>query len=532
MKRLSSVLVAVLVATIVPAAGGVVAPAATAAALPIGTVRDMIVDTAHGKVFLSGKTVAATDLSGNVLGTIDGFTNAGRMSLSADGTHVLVIDGTNIKSIDAATSVVDKTLPLGDEVCPASLAPASGKVFFSYASCGTSSPPGQLGAVDLGTGTVATELPVGSDSYGGRLAAIPGQPNRLVANLGGTLAIVDTVGGDTPSASIHTSISLPDLAYFTGMMVSGDGSKVYVGRSGRGFFAYTTSDLTQVGAYPVNGDSADVAVRADGLLALTSADHDYDYLRIYKPGVSTPFASTRYGRDKAPFVIGFGTKYLYGVFKASSLSASSLTVLTPGPPAALTLTTDRSAYAWKGDATVVAKLGSPTTSRKVAIFAKSYGGTERLLKSGTVSVTGKLIVTVPDLKVNTTFRAVFKSDGTYGSASVSKAVTVAAKVTLTSRSTSVTGGYHRLPASPSPAVLGQLYAGSGGGCVRVIGYRLVSGAWHRFDSIECIHQSGSRSFVVALVGFKRGDRLKVTARYQGSAGNTASPAATYYVLLT
>jgi len=533
MKRLSLVLVAVLASVaLIPI--GAYSPAASVQ-LPTQSPDSMVVDQAHGKVFVSGTTVAVVNLSGALLGTIDGITNPGRMTLSADGTQLLVLDGHAIKVVAPASATVIDTVPLGDAVCPEQLAPASGKVFFGYYTCSSStSHADQLGAVDLATGVVTTGLLA---LPWGQLAAIPGQPNALAGVASGSVVLIDTTGGLVPTATERTSVSSPDT--FGGMAVAPDGSRLVVRSYGfgfKGFKALSTTDLSEVGSYPVTSVYSpvpySVAIRADGMLAMTYEESGYDYVRIYNPGSSTPFVNRSYSYPYGPpQLIGFGTTFLYGVHQSGTGETWDLSVYTPGPRAKLTLTTSRTHYAWLSDVTLQVRLSSPTKSRKVSIFGTPEGGTERLLTSGYVDSAGRLNVTRHDLKINTTFRAAFASDGVYDSASASRTISIAGKVTLTSRSTSRSGWYHRLPASPTPYLLGKAYAGSRTGFVEVIGQRQVSGAWHRFDLIRIpVHHS--RTFSVAIYGFKRGDKIRVTAQYRNYQGNISSPKVTYLVLLT
>ena len=537
MKRLSPVLVAVL-ALVGLAVAPVVSspPAAASVKLPTGQVDSLVVDQAHGKVFMSGAKVAVANLSGALLGTIDGITAPGTMSLSADGSKLLVLDGHSIQVVDAASATVVDTVPLGDTICPEQLAPASGKVFFGYYSC---SGPGyhadQLGAVDLASGVVTTGLLA---KPWRDLAAIPGQPNALAGLFSDSLILIDTTGGLFPTATERTSVSSSDNVL--DMKVAPDGTRIAVSRAGfgfTGFKAYSTTDLAELGSYPLTSpygpQPQSVAIRADGMLAASYRDSDYSYLRIYKPGSSTPFVDHRFPYTwQIPGPIEFGAQFLYGVHEhGAGTSAWDLEVYTPGPKAKLTMTTSHTHYAWSSDVTLHVLLSSPTKSRKISIFAKREGGTERWIKSGYVNSAGQLNVTIRDMKINTTFRAAFTTDGVYDSASASRIVLIAGKVTLTSSSTARSGLYHLLPASPTPYLRASVYQSTSNGCTRVLGQHWEAGAWHAFDKI-CIRSRHSRGFNIAIQGFKRGDRIKVVAQYVSDRGNISSPRVTYYVRLT
>jgi len=535
-KRLSSLLVAGLAAVaLVP----VTALSGTAATkLSTGPVQALVVDQAHGKVFVSGnKSVAVTNLSGALLGTIAGITAPRGATLSADGSGLLVLDGHAVQVVDPATSTVVSTVPLGDNVCPVHLAPASGKVFFTYYACDSGTVQAdQLGAVDLDSGVVTTGLLASSSGYWRRLAVIPGQPDALAGLADRSLTLIDTTGGTVPSATNRTTVLTN--GYFPDVAVAPDGSRLVVGRSEAGFHgfkAYSTADLTELHSYPLTSqydpEPGSVAFRPDGTLAVAWQDNlnQYYYLRYYKPGAGTPFFEKRFGVELFG-TIAFGSTYLYGTYTTSSSTGRYLEVYVAGPPAKLTLTSTHTTYPWLSDVTLVATLSSPTKSRKVTIFAKPAGGSERWLKTGYVNSSGQLKVALHDLKVNTTVRAVFKTDGLYDSNSVSRTIKIADKVILSSSSTSMSGSYHRLPASPTPTLRVKVYTGSATACVQITGFQHFSTGWHRFD-YECIPTPYSKTFNLEIRGFKRGDRLKVTAKSLGE-WNASSPTVTYYLLLT
>jgi len=535
---------ALLSATLVPTAGS--ATAATAAAtsastgspLAMSRLRDMLVDEQHGKIYVAGATtttpgkVVVTDLAGRFQRTITGITDARALALSTDGSQVLVADGDGITLLDAETATVTSSIPTGAGTCPSAIAPAAGKVWVATGYCYRNDPNlPRLAAVDLTTHAVTTGIAVDPWPHEAELRAVPGQPDTLVGLFNGRLVLVDVTGGETPGATIRAAVAATNL---DDLAVTTNGSKVLT-TGGSDHRIWSTASLKDLGSYATPGYPEAIAVRNDGLVAASTSGSYRSYLSIFKAGsTASPYALFEYAADKSPVRGGlrFGTSKLYAVEPYGSTSLI-LRVLVPGPPATVSITTDKSLYLYGATAMVVAKLGSPTTKRTLSIYARAVGGSERLIKTGTVNPeSGKLVARVAGLRGNVRFRVAFAGDDRFNPASRSVDVKVKAKVTLTSSSTSMSGIYHRLPASPTPAVYGRLFSNTPKGCVRLIGYRLVNGAWSRFDSDECATIDSEGRFGSRIVGFGAGSRLKVTARFQGSDRNVASDAVTYYVLIT
>src|SRR5690242_4837907 len=61
---------------------------------------DMVVDQAHGRVFVSGGSVVTANLSGVVTGTVAGISSARQMALTADGSQLVVANGDGLTVVD------------------------------------------------------------------------------------------------------------------------------------------------------------------------------------------------------------------------------------------------------------------------------------------------------------------------------------------------------------------------------------------------------------------------------------------------
>ncbi|MFL6158956.1 MAG: hypothetical protein ACJ72D_22945 [Marmoricola sp.] len=508
--------------TVAPGAGP-----AGATDLSVGWVEDTVVDGAHGRVFVSGGALATADLTGTPTGAVAGISAAKQMTLTPDGSQLVVANADGLAVVDAATATLVRTISTGPSSCPNAVATAAGKVFFTYGDCDGGTPG--LGAVDLTddavTKNIATGAVVVQGSTGSTqsvvLKSVAAAPNTLALLAGTTLAVLDATGGVTPSVSVRVS----KTANLSGasLAMSPDGTAVVAAVGTSTQRAFATSDLSTVRDYTSVGRSAS-SFRADGRLAVPGDD-----VVTFNPDgtkqATLEFFSSPW--NVANRGLAYGSERLYAVLTNSSGGepVSELVVAPVGPAATLSITTDHTKYDYRATATVTINLSSPTHSRTVSLSARTYGQASRWIKTAAVSSsTRTLTVKVSGLTRNTVFTAKFAGDDVYAPATASRSVNVRVKLVILTASTSSIDGYHRLHPSPYPSVTFQVYPSHPNQCLRISGFLLVHGTWRYlgWGTDGCVKTDSKSRLVERLVGFRKGDRVRILAKYSNN-GNGDEP---------
>ncbi|MEU0209470.1 Ig-like domain-containing protein [Streptomyces canus] len=182
-------------------------------------------------------------------------------------------------------------------------------------------------------------------------------------------------------------------------------------------------------------------------------------------------------------------KVAYGGDISHKPGSSTATVQVSRASASVTITTDHSTYNYGQSAKITAHLGTTYNSRTVAIYAKPFGGTSVLVKSGTVDSHGNLTASYK-LSRNTTFSAVFAGDYRYAPKTAARTVHSHVRISekLSGYYTSTHYGstlyrvYHhtakeQLDATVTPNKAGQ--------CIKFRVQRYYSNAWHTQTTTPC-----------------------------------------------
>ncbi len=520
---------------------------AGAAGIGITIVRDLVVDEPHGRVFVSGGSLVATDLAGKQAMTIPAVAGARAMTLTPDGDFLVVAVADGIAVVDPVTASVVRTIQTGASSCPEAVAAAAGKIFFSHGDCAGGTPG--LGAVDLADDAVTLGIATDGLVLKGSpnttnttvlMESVAAAPTVLVVAAGGQVAVLDVTADVVPTATVRASRAFSNIPQ--DLAVNPEGTEVVAVGGSDGVSAFATADLALVRTYgPSTAKAMDF--RADGRLGVALFSNGV--LGVYRPG-SVQQATVRVGsrNEIARRGIGYGSVYLYAVVRSLDTDANTVVVTPVGPPPKLTITTDKSAYDYRTTATVTITLGAPTLSRTVSLYARAYGRDLRLIKTAAVGASSrKLVVKVPYLTYNTNFLVKFAGDEDYAPTSAIRSVKVRAKVVITSPSRSVVNGYHRLDNSPAPSLTVSVYPAHPNQCVRISGEILVNGVWRSLSGGEygsCVRTTSASRLAVKLINFRPGDRVKVYAKYSnggtsgpilpGGAGNIDSPTAVYGVI--
>ena len=332
-----------------------------AVALPdLTAFRDLVVDDAHGHVFLTGggsNGVVVRDLEGAAVTTITNQPGASQLALSEDGStlYVALADGDGVSAISTTTLTQTTRYPTGVGTCPSTLAVTNGKVWFGY---GCNSGSGDLGVIDplaqpSPTVTLGM-LPSNTFYYPPGLQASPAKPGLLVGGefglSPGTLRLIDVSSGSAVlGASTSPGSNLQDFALTT------DGTHVIAAYgSPYEHHAYLTTDLSADGVYgtdnpyPIGvatGAGGLVAAGVDGSPQVTVYRTDGSKLRSYD--WTGPYSEPGLSNTLAPASLAFASdaSRLYAVTTDYLGSAVVLHVLhDPGKaPSTIALTKPASA---------------------------------------------------------------------------------------------------------------------------------------------------------------------------------------------
>lgn len=182
-------------------------------------------------------------------------------------------------------------------------------------------------------------------------------------------------------------------------------------------------------------------------------------------------------------------KVAYGGDISHKPGSSTATTQVSRAAASVTITSDHSTYNYSQSAKITAHLGTTYNSRTVAIYAKPFGGTSVLVKSGTVDSHGNLTASYK-LSRNTTLSAVFAGDYRYAPKTAARTVHTHVRISekLSGYYTSTHYGstlyrvYHhtakeQLDATVTPNKAGQ--------CIKFRVQRYYSGAWHTQTTTPC-----------------------------------------------
>jgi DNA-binding beta-propeller fold protein YncE len=267
--NLALAIMVTLVTAAWPAAATDAAPTVLATTqLPLLSSANMAVDGANEHVFVSGgrgtTDLAVTDLDGQLVGTIANQQGATGLALSADGATVYAAlgDGDAVSAIDTVTLTERTRYPLGSSVCPSDLAPAGGKLWFSY-GCGQD---GRIGSLDLRGPTPVVALDQGGAwFFPPQLASASADQGVLIAGRRETSpTTVTSFDVSTGQAVVRGSTDAAG-AFLRDLQVTPDGANVLVVTHDRDYpIVFSVADMSEVGYYNSSVGTTLIAIRPDG----------------------------------------------------------------------------------------------------------------------------------------------------------------------------------------------------------------------------------------------------------------------------
>jgi DNA-binding beta-propeller fold protein YncE len=399
---LKRILVA-FVATAALLSGWTPSVGAAATTLPLTNYGDMVVDSAHGHVFVTGgfgnSSVVVLNFNGTIEQTITGQEGAAGMVIdeSTSTLFVALSESTQISRISTETLSEVGRLSVAPGPAPYFLASAGGRLWFS--GCGDS--PG-----------FASITPAGTDlrQYEGGCAAItssPTDPSLLaVAGIGGSPAIISIYDVSTDPPSLEVSSAPPGDVFgpsnLQDIAMMPDGLGLLVACAYPYFHqAVSLSDLTRLVKYESGAYPHAVAASPDGQYVAGGINDYYGSdVFIFESGASTATRVHQFHPTASLYPRGLafspnGRK----VFAAAETSLSSggvnFHVLSNRLSTALTLHATKSVVNHGGSLKLRAHLSpGETENKRVSIYATPLGGTRVLVKRGNVDSDGNLEATV------------------------------------------------------------------------------------------------------------------------------------------
>jgi hypothetical protein len=276
------------------------ASAAAPVSLPISSYYQMVVDAAHGHIFISQGSssqdgILVTDLSGQVITTITGQPSVVGIALSPDGSTLYAAVSTAVDAISTSTLTQTASYPMPAGDSPFNVAAQSGKIWVSYNTGGAFT--AAIGYFDPSAASPTLQTPAAMSGWSDapQIAADPQDTGVLVATgpgSGGGLASYDTAAN--PVIALAGSPTGPSgCGNEQDLAVSPGGSEFAVAchDSGRADQVYSTASLSPLRslgsptAPPFNvAISYDAA--GDAAAGTTTFPPSPD-LYIYPPGSAT-----------------------------------------------------------------------------------------------------------------------------------------------------------------------------------------------------------------------------------------------------
>jgi hypothetical protein len=270
------------------------ADADTTAWLNLQTFSQMVVDSTHDQLFLTGlDEVLVTDFSGKTLAVVTG--SVAGIALSPDGSTVYVAEGGKVVAISTATLQQTAQYSMGGSGAAQNVAVQSGKLWVSYRTGPTGA---AIGDFDLSAAspTLEAQSAMGGWAVAPLLAADPSDTGVLVAmetdqdptSVASYDTTRDPVTVRALTASLVNSASKACTAAYDLAVVPGGAQFIPACGTPQNLTRYSTADLSAQGTYgPVVYPSAIAIASGTGLVATASEEYTPGPY-VFTPGSDTP----------------------------------------------------------------------------------------------------------------------------------------------------------------------------------------------------------------------------------------------------
>jgi hypothetical protein len=467
--------------------------ATTTTKLSLPSYADMVVDDAHNHVFVSGgsgtSSLVVLTFSGTVAGTITSEPGAAGMAVDEANSllYVALTDANAIAVIDTTTLAEVDRFPLAPASAPRELALAGGRIWFTRDCSGST---GFLGSLALDGSDLQLYDTTGDLPHRcGRLAPSPADPNTLVVSEVGVsppTSYVYDVSTNVPSATVTGGMVGSDD--FEDMVLTPDGATLLAAAGAPySIQAFALADLAAGDTYPTGAYPAAVAVTDDGAyVAAGIASASEDEILVFPAGETTALRGYDFGASgtdiyAAGLAFNAAATKLFSV--AYPTATSGIVFRAHGSPTeapratTASLSTSREKVNYGRAVTLTAHV-SGSRSGKMRIYATPYGGSAKLIASGTVNSKGNLTKKWTP-KAKTTFRAEYAGDDRHeASASGGRVVKVRARTSVSLGGAYGRSGkyklYHR---GTNPRINGKVVPNHAGFSLKFIAQRYSGGRW-------------------------------------------------------
>ncbi len=497
-------------------------------------VRDVLVDDAHGRVFVApgagggGLRVAAPD--GDFLDSIGEVPGAHGLALTGDGSALIATQPAlnQISVIDPDTLTVTDTISTGTLI-PQDVAVVSGLYFFTERG-GTSST--DIGVVDPTTDVVTADVrATHADSV--NIASTSAQPGVLYVSTGDIWSFDVTI---SPETGVKLTTRSFNATPAFNLNISADGNYVLATGPAAGY-VMQPSDLTIVRTVQLEQaahSNVGIAMRADGTMAVAGGSR----VTLFRPAEITPWRHYSWpgqpGKGDsavlARTVLHFGATHLYTVTESTSVPNAWLREITPRDTSAVALGTDRATYGYGATAEVSAQLTSVGTNLEVSIYATPKGGSRQLVKTGIVDGAGQLNATFKVFR-RTAFDVEYAGDAAADPASDLIRVKVHAKATIGLRGEIGRDGKWGLyRASGTVLTPGKVAPNHQGDCLFFVADYLYAGVWREYGNTGCVELDDRSRGTAKLPGKGlAGVRLRLRSVFGGDDVNLRDNSPWVYV---
>jgi DNA-binding beta-propeller fold protein YncE len=532
---------------------------ASSTTIPLNSVQKVVLDSAHGQVFVSGQrddpsqtSLFVMNTDGTLKQSIPGETLTAGLALdgttlyvgrcrAGDGPTQGIIDAIDTVTLTRIESIPVALTPHSTDLGICNVAVAGGRIWYT---------PGDqsqdLAAVDIAAPHTQHTYAVGTSIYDEQFATSATDPNLLIvadSNSSGTSVHKYDVSGATPVLATPLYIG----EQVRGMAISPDGA-TFVAAADAEVWRYDVATLTQQGSYSTNG------ARADGLAL--SPDGGYvavvvgDGVRFYHADTGALIGTRSLSPQSSAFgQIAFSADgmALYAPTWASFRTAPITFRLLSNPilpTPALTLKASATTVGYGGHVKLTVHLGGSHTNHSVHIYRTVYGGSRMLLKTVTVGSSGNYTFTSPALARRTTFQAEYDGDATSGFAS-STNVTIKVRALITIAASgfyAVSGGYHLYHyragcwtgTAPCPVLLGRIRPARAGATMTFVMQHHTASGWA--TSVKGTASTNSQGYAKAIFHYTGsafiGLGLRAHVTWGGDAGNLGGRSGWTYLRIT
>jgi hypothetical protein len=398
----------------------------------------MLVDGAHGHVFITGAAVdsqiVVLNEDGSSAGAITREQGAGGMTLSGTLLYVArcgqgavdVIDTTTLTRVDTFAAA-----PTGE----CDLALAAGRLWYTAAS---------LTSVSLDAAHTVIE----SGRSAGLLAAMPGEPNRLIVTTPGQFA-VELFDGTDPNAVSAVGGGEDPGSGVTDLAVSGPIVYIAGGAAPRQVAEFAGDLFGNAGVLSPGPEPNALAVNpARSQLAVGLARDSGARVDVFAGNGNKRLATLAFGQGPDhlyPRGLAYGHDGSH-LFAISTGNGSEVMFnILPGAVGTVTLARSRSVIKQGAAVTLTAHLASASANRTVAIYVSvPPGSPATLVASGTVDAAGDLHVRVRPPE-NASYSAVWNGDDSFAPPDPAPTAPVGVRLALHASAKSayaVVGHYH------------------------------------------------------------------------------------------